>query len=144
VTSPQKRGAFYAQLDGRHISIGSVHSIKQFILQYGTEVNGVSFSPDHQRISFVEFQEVGMENAQAGFTLDLGELDMKLENVLALRRGEMLEIERPDGVLATIRLAGAPVAAGVLEAREDGRFAIKVTDIFSGRRNLSVERPNHL
>lgn|GEM_PF-5807607 len=63
-----------------------------------------------------------------GVSLELGELEMKLEDLLALKPGHNLEIASPHPARVYLRVGRSQLAVGQLELREGG-LVVKVTEI---------------
>jgi hypothetical protein len=63
-----------------------------------------------------------------GISLELGDLEMKFEDLLALKPGHNLEIAAPHPTRVYLRVGRSQLAVGQLEVRQGG-FVVKVIEI---------------
>jgi hypothetical protein len=61
--------------------------------------------------------------------LELGELEMKFEDLLALQPGNMIEVEVPRPIRAYLRVGQSQLAVGEIEIRETG-VVVTVVEVF--------------
>jgi flagellar motor switch/type III secretory pathway protein FliN len=141
---PAVKAALQARLNASMFSLGTSLTLTGIMLRVGTEHRSVRMQSEGNGILLIDQGREEMDGTEAKLTLDLGELEMTIEELAALRCGGVLRIGRPEGAIATVRLGGVAVAAGTIEINEDATLTFQVTDIFSGRRNFLTPCANHL
>jgi flagellar motor switch/type III secretory pathway protein FliN len=63
-----------------------------------------------------------------GIRLDLGELEMAFEDLLALQPGSELEVEAAHPIRTYLRVGHSQLAVGELEVREGG-IVVKIVEV---------------
>jgi hypothetical protein len=105
------------------ITLGITHPVKLTLtLVSPTTLDTVTVSKE--RIMSIA------ENSQLPFQVHLGALEIGVDELLSLRRGERLTVNLPERIVGTIHTLGAPVGEAVLTIK-DGAMTLEVTQLFS-------------
>jgi hypothetical protein len=125
------RISLVGQIDQRHdLRSGDELECCSLRLEFvGRGLSGKIVSVRGGKMSVRVDEESQQEFSNApGIKLELGELEMKLDDLLALQPGHVIEVEVPRPIQAYLKIGHSQLALGHLEIRETG-FAIKVAEV---------------
>lgn len=81
------------------------------------------------------FANTSLDRVSLVLSVELGRTSMTLANARALRQGEIVPLGKSVGEPLDILVNGTVVAKGEVVAAENGKYGIRITEVFPSQQN---------